>query len=206
MFVYTIQPVVKPVVKPVWQPLVSFIQTFNRLSNPFDNRFDKTAVSCIQPVVKPAVQPGLTTGWTNNGCSFITVVKPVVKPGCTTGWQPCWTNSLFVQHFVKPCLSNGFDKPGLTTGWTNSCSFNTVVKRVVKPVWQPVWQPTVSCKRGLRINNLLQSKTCDSSALVSLRLFHAYVVSIVAYRRLLSALNLYILHAVRCPYVCNVRP
>jgi len=53
----------------------------------------------------------------------------------------------------------------LTTGWTNSCSFNTVVpvcggmfvytiQPVVKPVVQPVvvWQPVVSCKRGLNIN------------------------------------------------------
>jgi len=32
-------------------------------------------------------------------------------------------------------------QPGLTTGWTNSCLFNTVVK--------PVWQPAVSCKRGI---------------------------------------------------------
>jgi len=45
--------------------------------------------------------------------------------------------------FLKPRLhdTTGF-QTGCTTkfdnGWTNSCSFNTVVKPVVKPVWQPV--------------------------------------------------------------------
>ena len=42
-------------------------------------------------------------------------------------------------------------QPGLTTGWTNTCSFNTVVK--------PVCQPVVSCKRGFMVQCVYTSST-----------------------------------------------
>ena len=72
---------------------------------------------------------------------FVYAIQPVVKP------------------VVKPVV-----QPGVTTDWTNSCSFNTDVTPVVKPVWRmyvytiqpvvkPVVQPVVLCKRGFRIQN-----------------------------------------------------
>jgi len=50
-----------------------------------------------------------------------------------------------IQLVVKPYV-----QPGLTTGWTNSCSFNTVVKPVCQ-TWfdNRLFTVVVSCKRGL---------------------------------------------------------
>ena len=86
-------------------------------------------------------QTGCETGFTT-GCIVYTNIQPVVKPV----WQPVWQPAVScIQPVVKPVV-----QPGLTTGWTNSCSFNTDVKTVVKP-WQPYWQPVVSCKRGISV-------------------------------------------------------
>jgi len=76
-------------------------------------------------------------------------IQPVVKPVV----QPVW-----------------FDKHGLTTGWTNSCSFNTVVKpgcttgltngcivyTNIYLVAKPDWQQVVSCKRAFSISMFLR--------------------------------------------------
>jgi len=122
-------------------------------------------VYTIQPVVKTRCQSGcetvLTTGWI-----VYTNIQPIAKPV----WQPVWQTAVScIQPVFKPVVH-----PGLTTGWTNSCSFNTVVKPgcttglttgsivytdiqpVVKRVWQPVWQP-VGClfTRYSRLSNRL---------------------------------------------------
>ena len=115
--VYTIRPVVKPVVKPVWQPVVSCVQTFNRLSNPFDNRFDNRLYRVYSRL------------------SYLLYKRSVAVRSTRLNEQ--W---LFVQHGCQTMFVEPVVQPGLTTGWTNSCSFNTIVKPVVKPVWQPaVW-------------------------------------------------------------------
>ena len=103
--------------------------------------------------IQPVVQPGLTNGWTNRGCSFNTVVKPVVKPVCTTVfdnrvWQPCWMNSLFVQHGCQTgCQKTGCQKTGcqtrLTTGLTTGCIVYTNI------------QPVVSCKWGIKFLTII---------------------------------------------------
>ena len=59
-------------------------------------------------------QTGLTTG-----CIVYTNIHPVVKPV----WQPAIS---YIQPVVKPVV-----QPGLTTSWTNSCSFNTVERTVL---------------------------------------------------------------------------
>jgi len=77
-------------------------------------------VYTIQPVVKPVWQPGkcLHTQYNRLSNPFDNRLYRVYKhpTGCQT-------------LFVKPVV-----QPGLTTGWTNSCSFNMVVK----PVWQSI--------------------------------------------------------------------
>jgi len=88
------------------------------------------------------------------------VVKPVVKP---------LDNRLYrVYKHSTACQTR------LTTGWSNSCSFNTVVKPalttrsmfvytiqpVVKPVVQPLCQPVVSCKRGITEFCQVQHSLC----------------------------------------------
>jgi len=72
-------------------------------------------------------------------------------------WQPaasCIHSTGCQTVFVKPVV-----QPGLTTRWTNSGSFNTVVKPVVKPVWKPVWQ-SVGClfTRYSRLSNRLYNR------------------------------------------------
>jgi len=52
-----------------------------------------------------------------------------------------------IQPVVNPVV-----QPGLTTGWKNSCSFNTVVK--------PVRQPAVSC---IQTFNRLSNRVCQTS-------------------------------------------
>ena len=81
-------------------------------------------------------QTRLTTGLTT-GCIVYTSIQPVVKP-CLSNrlynpvWQQCWTNSCSFNTVVKP----------VTTGWMFVYTIQQVVKLVVQPV--------VSCKRGLR--------------------------------------------------------
>jgi len=75
---------------------------------------------------------------------FVYTIQPVVKPVVQPGLTTGWMNRCSFNTVVKPCLSNRFVKHGLTAGWMNSCSFNTVVKPVVNPLWYPVWQPAVS--------------------------------------------------------------
>ena len=143
----------------------------NRLSNRFDNRVNVcnfclyTRYSQLsnllsnrlynlvwQPIERTAVR---STGLSNRLANpFDNRLYRVYKH--STGCQSV---------FVKPAV-----QPGLTTGWTNSCSFNMVVK----PVWQPVgWlftrysrlsktvvQPVVSRKRGFR-GRLLERKVWE---------------------------------------------
>ena len=95
-----------------------------------ENRWDKAGL-CRADILQPRLhdttccqthcQTRLTTV-----CIVYTNIQPVVKPV----WQMAVS---CIQPVVKPVV-----QPGLTTGWTNSCSFNTVVKPVVKPLWQPV--------------------------------------------------------------------
>jgi len=117
-------------------------------------------VYTIQPVVKPVWQPVVSCIQTFN-------------PGLTTG---CIVYTAGCQMFVQPGLTTGWTnscsfssvvKPGLTTCWTNSgCLFNMVVKPVVQLsnrlynlVWQPVWQPAVSCKQTFNwLSNRLENR------------------------------------------------
>ena len=145
-----------------WYNLLS-----NRLSNRFDNRvnvyaqYNRLSNRLYNLVWQPVEQTAVCSTRLSNRLSnlfdnrFDNRLYRVYKH-----WTGCQT------VFVKPVV-----QPGLTTGWTNSCSFNTVVK----PVWQPVWQaldvclhdtagcqtglttgckPVVSCKRGLSITLL----------------------------------------------------
>jgi len=119
-------------------------------------------VYTIQLVIKPL--SNRLSNWFNN--RLYRVYRH--STGCQTRLTTGLTNAVScIQLVVKQVVQRG-----LTTGWMNSCSFNTVVKPVVKPVWQPfdnrldvclhdtavvnpvvepVWQPAVSCKRGFKV-------------------------------------------------------
>jgi len=110
---------------------------YNLLSNQLSNRFDNQVNVCIHDTT------GCKTGC-QTGCIVYTItnIQPtgciVYTTGCQTGCTTQFDNRLneqwlFIHH-----------------GWTNSCSFNTVVKLV----WQPIWEPVVSCKRGIRVKQL----------------------------------------------------
>jgi len=82
---------------------------------------------------------------------FLTV-KPCLHDTtcCHTGLT---TSKMFV--YTIQLVGKLVVQPGLTTGWTNSCSFNTVVKLVVKPVWQPA----VLC---IQTFNRLSNRVCQT--------------------------------------------
>ena len=99
-------------------------------------------------------------------------------------WQPCWTNSLFVQHGCQT---------GLTTGWM----FVYTIQPVVKPVVQPVWQLVVSCKRGFiesaTFHSLITSfLMCESLGETSEISFTAHIFTELAIRHfvhIVSSIN-----------------
>jgi len=127
-----------------WQPGKCLYTRYNRLSNPLSYRLYNPV---WQPVERTSVRSTRLSMRLSNPFDnrFHNRLYRVYKHSTS-----CQT------VFVKPVV-----QPGLTTGWMNSCSFNTVVK----PVWQPIWQPVgcmftrysrlsirlpvVSCKRGI---------------------------------------------------------
>jgi len=78
--IYTIQPVVKPVVKPVWQSVKCLYTRYNQLSIWLSNPFDN---------------------W------LYRVYSRLSNQLYNTVWQPCWTNSLFIQHGCQTGLTTG---------------------------------------------------------------------------------------------------
>jgi len=121
-------------IQPVVQPVVKLVWQLGKCLYTRYNRLSK-------PVVKPVWQPVVLCIQTFNRLSnpfdnrfdkmAVSCIQPVVKPVVQPGLTTGWTNSCSFNTVVKPCLSNWFDKHGLTTSWTNRCSFNTVVKQVV---------------------------------------------------------------------------
>jgi len=111
----------------------------NRVVQPvWQTRFDNRLNVCIHD-----------TAGCQTGC----------QTGLTTGLTTVLNEQLFVQPVVKPCLTNRFDKHGLTTGWMFVYTIQPVVKPVVKRVWQPVWQPcwTNSCSFNRLSKRVVQS-------------------------------------------------
>ena len=115
----------------------------------------KTVNTCKAPFTRYNLLSNRLSNLFDNRLYRVTNIQPVVKPV----WQPVWQPAVScIQPVVKAVV-----QPGLTTGWTNSCSFNTVVKPivkpVVKPVWQPVWQPAVSCIQTFnRLSNRFENR------------------------------------------------
>ena len=92
--------------------------------------------------------------------SPVYMIQPVVKPVVKPVWQPVVSCiQTFNRHQTSNRLSNRLCcQTRLTTGWM----FVYTIQPVVKPVVQLVWQPVVSCKRGLRVLQILMVKAACS--------------------------------------------